>query len=445
MNIEALFLFLILLLGLLLCSFLGGNCNKEGFDSSSNSIIYYGPNGDTATIVDNNDGTKSIQLTQTSGSSNVIFTQSASNPNSFTNPFGFSAAIVNGLNGNSSIVFTLPNGSTQTFTSSSSNSNTNTSNQNSNYSASSYDNYNHFNGSSSPITNGTTYYGPNGATATIKTNSDGSQSIELLQASGSQNVIFTQSASRPTTFTNPFGFSAAIVTGSNGQTTIVFTLPNGTTQTFTQSQTTSNINSNTVSSTQYYGSTGTPIQEAQYALAYQGNANAGAVTGPYGNTAYYMQGPYGNTVAGTTNQLYYQQPPYYGPYGSNVNAGAATGPAGNTAYYAEGPYGNTVAGVSNNGVNPSDYYSSMPPGIPASQIPPGQEDLYILKSEIVPPVCPACPTSSACPRQEKCPPCPACARCPEPSFECKKVPNYNSINEEYLPQPIVNDFSTFGM
>ena len=87
----------------------------------------------------------------------------------------------------------------------------------------------------------------------------------------------------------------------------------------------------------------------------------------------------------------------------------------------------------------------MPQGISANQIPPGQEDLYILKTEIVPPVCPACPSSSACPRQEKCSPCPACARCPEPSFECKKVPNYNAIDNQYLPSPVLNDFSTFGM
>jgi hypothetical protein len=79
-------------------------------------------------------------------------------------------------------------------------------------------------------------------------------------------------------------------------------------------------------------------------------------------------------------------------------------------------------------------------------IPPGQEDLYILKSEVVPPVCPVCPTSAACPKEEKkCPPCPAPARCPEPSFECKKIPNYNAINNQYLPVPVLNDFSTFGM
>ena len=93
-----------------------------------------------------------------------------------------------------------------------------------------------------------------------------------------------------------------------------------------------------------------------------------------------------------------------------------------------------------------DYSNSLPPGIPKNMIPPGKEDLYILKSEIVPPVCPACPPSTIIPRQEQCPPCPACARCPEPSFECKKVPNYNaSANNEYLPVPVLSDFSSFGM
>jgi hypothetical protein len=41
------------------------------------------------------------------------------------------------------------------------------------------------------------------------------------------------------------------------------------------------------------------------------------------------------------------------------------------------------------------------------------------------------------------PPCPACARCPEPNFECKKVPNYNAIDDEFLPMPMMNDFSSF--
>ena len=44
----------------------------------------------------------------------------------------------------------------------------------------------------------------------------------------------------------------------------------------------------------------------------------------------------------------------------------------------------------------------------------------------------------------KCPPCPPCGRCPEPAFKCKKVPNYESKNTGYLPQPILTDFSQFS-
>ena len=110
-------------------------------------------------------------------------------------------------------------------------------------------------------------------------------------------------------------------------------------------------------------------------------------------------------------------------------------------------------------------------GVPTDQIPPGDEDLYILKSEIVPPVCPACPSVTVCPdvKHQKCQPCPPCGRCPEPAFECKKVPNYNSQDNAMLPgfyananiagasapiggdaqssqpMPVLNDFSQFGM
>ena len=84
-------------------------------------------------------------------------------------------------------------------------------------------------------------------------------------------------------------------------------------------------------------------------------------------------------------------------------------------------------------------------GIPRNQIPSGDEDLYILKSEIVPPVCPACPTVMECPKQKKCEPCPPCGRCPEPAFECKKVPNYKAVSPSFLPKPILTDFSQFGL
>lgn len=90
------------------------------------------------------------------------------------------------------------------------------------------------------------------------------------------------------------------------------------------------------------------------------------------------------------------------------------------------------------------------------------KDLYALKTSIVTPKCPVCKepvdyylkSKNANKKKKKnnyksaeqCPPCPACARCPEPSFECKKVPNYKSTSSEYmLPVPVLNDFSSFGM
>ena len=124
-------------------------------------------------------------------------------------------------------------------------------------------------------------------------------------------------------------------------------------------------------------------------------------------------------------------------------------------------------------------------GISRDQIPPGQGHLYVLKSQVVPPTtCPICPTvgvggggssgggggggnledtgsglsnglgsafssngGGSSGGSSKCPPCPACARCPEPSFDCKKVPNY-SIGQNGamgVPRPVLADFSQFGM
>lgn len=81
-------------------------------------------------------------------------------------------------------------------------------------------------------------------------------------------------------------------------------------------------------------------------------------------------------------------------------------------------------------------------GVTKDEIPHGDEHLYMLKSEIVPPVCPKCPE---CPKQtvknsqvkKECPPCPSPERCPEPAFTCKKVPNYNvSSVDSVLPSPM---------
>ena len=83
--------------------------------------------------------------------------------------------------------------------------------------------------------------------------------------------------------------------------------------------------------------------------------------------------------------------------------------------------------------------------IPKNQIPKGDEDLYILKSQVVPPVCPKCPDVRQCNIEKDCPPCPAPKRCPERPFECKMVPKYTDPRvSSYLPRPVLNDFSTFA-
>ena len=297
----------------------------------------------------------------------------------------------------------------------------------------SFDNYNHFNGNSTSatLTNGTTFYGPNGGSVVVSTDSAGQQSLQVKLTDKDSAMTFNSAAAAPTTsastttteayttydgnngtatvFYGPNNSTATVVDGDNGQEAIVVQTSTGS-YTFTQTATISNNNNN--NNNMYYN-----------------DASAGAVTGPQGNTAYYAEGPNGNAVAGTSNA-------YYGPYGnSNSNgsssAGAVTGPQGNTAYYAEGPNGNAVAGTTTNGIS-------------RNMIPIGDEDLYILKSQIVPPVCPMCPVAATV-RQEPCPSCPPCGRCPEPSFECKKVPNYNAINSQFLPQGILSDFSSFGM
>ena len=173
----------------------------------------------------------------------------------------------------------------------------------------------------------------------------------------------------------------------------------------------------------FCGCLGTFMREgmvSQSSYTGSGGNTVTKTTGPSGNTAY--SGPDGNTAVSNNNY-------------SSASANTYTGPGGNQATVATGPAGQTVVATSDNTVN----------GVYYSDIPPGQSDLYILKSEVVPPVCPACPPASACPRQEPCQPCPPCARCPEPAFECKKVPNYSSSNDNFLPRPVLADFSQFGL
>lgn len=141
--------------------------------------------------------------------------------------------------------------------------------------------------------------------------------------------------------------------------------------------------------------------------------------------------------------------PTYNAFGYNYKEGLETiTPTSNTAPTTNTATTNTSADktvVVVNGKTITATHDNTVLGIPKSQIPSGDEDLYILKSQVVPPVCPICPSPIiSCDKKKDCPPCAPCGRCPEPSFECKKVPSYKPENQ-YLPVPVLADFSSFGM
>ena len=375
MNGEILILFVILLLALVLCSFLGGsncsNTNKEGFTSANVNGTYKGPNGANAVVTDNN-----IVFTN---NGNVITLTKNTSDTTYTNVNGYTAT----FNSNGELVITDSKGQTVTTStcssangSSANGSSTTGSSTTGSGSSTNYDNYNHYDGSSYP----TIYYGPNGSTARV-INVDGQGKIVITNANGTTNIYYVDtSASSSATvkiYKGPNGGTAVIATDSNGKQMVSITMPNG-----------------------------------SKVIYYSDNIYASTSQDPTIN----------QSSTSTTN-------------GSSSNGSSSlTGSSGSSSSSTTGS---------------SAYYSSLPTGIPASQIVPGEEDLYILKSQVVPPVCPKCPDpimqSSEKFDASKCPACPPCARCPEPAFDCKKVPNYNAFNPNYMPVPVLSDFSSFGM
>ena len=271
-----------------------------------------------------------------------------------------------------------------------------------------YDNYNHYQGSSVTLTNGEIFYGPNG-TAVVTVNSDGSQSLAITTKTSMSPVVLTTSGTS-SSFQGS-GYKAIIIS-HNGHHALLITSPED-----------SNIYTttpNNATSTEYYGATGSV---PPYQNAYSNTTSSY----PTSTTSAYPSQPSSN--------LYLISP--WSPWSSSPTATSSTATS-------------------------STATSSTTDGIPKSQIPPGQEDLYILKSAIITPgipssTCPVCQQSSTSSgtSSSKCPPCPACARCPEQNnFECKKVPNYNSISDNalpswpgsssgYQPTPYVNSFSSF--
>ena len=394
MKGELLILFVILLLALILCSFLGGKGCVEGMENNSSSQVYYGPNGASAQVQTDSNGQNSLVITNSDGTTTTYNTTDSSST-TYSGPNGGSAKVVTRMDGTKTLIVTNPNGSVHTYkindsTDSSSNS-TSTSTTTSTSSSTNYDNYDHYNGTSYP----TIFYGPNGGTARV-IQTPNNNTIVITNKNGTTeiyNIDKNMSDPSVSTYYGPNGGSAKMITDSNGKQAVEITGPNGSKIVYTSDH------------TYTYNSQDDTINQ------YDADNNT---TGSDYNTAY-------------------SSSTYYGPNGGQATT--VSGPAGNT--YAT--------------YDSSAYYNSLPQGIPRSQIPDGQEDLYILKTQVVPPVCPKCPDpivqSSDSDNFDvtKCPPCPPCARCPEPAFSCKKVPNYNGFNDSFMPVPVLNDFSTFGM
>ena len=381
MKGELLILFVILLLALILCSFLGGNCGKEGME---NGQTYYGPNGASAQLQTDSTGNNSLVVTTSDGTSTTYLN---TNSDMYTGPNGATATVKQGTNGTAvqvkdssgNIVLTLTNnsnnGNSTATTQNGTSANTSTTTTN-------YDNYNHYNGSSYP----TTFYGPDGGTArVIKT--DNNNTIVITNKNGTTDIYYIDSNGSTSTYTGKNGGSAKMITDSNGNQAVEITGPNGSKLVYT------------------------------------------------GDNAYTY-----NSQDDTINQYDSNN----NTTGTDVNETTYYGPNGGQATTVTGPGGNTYASYDS-----SAYYNSLPQGVSRSQIPAGEEDLYILKSQVIPPVCPVCPNqivqSSDSTDVTKCPPCEPCGRCAEPAFDCVKRPNYKAFNQDYMPVPVLSDFSSFGM
>jgi hypothetical protein len=431
-------------------------------NTNNNSSIYYGNNGGTATVITLNDGNQGIQVTMPNGNT-VTYAQTVNQNNTTTSNNNISSSAYYGSTGT-----TIPNNynlayNTPSTTNSMNNNISNLSNPNNNSSSSNYQSI---------------LYGPNGAIAIVNNSTN---SVMIIQNGVSTNYINqnpSQTSGQTAVLKSSNG-GTLNVSLVNGQINLTLVDQYGNTEIFTMNpsqNSNSSFNINQYNGTTFYGKNGSTATLNSNTINLTTNGNTTTYTSypygspnvfvnPNGETAVISQAnnsvvlivvdQYGNTQVlninnPQTNSIinYLIPPPPPQPVIMNPYYGAQN------SYSSQSNYNNS-----------SPYNSVLPSGISKSQIPPGEEDLYILKSEVIPPVCPACPSVNVCNKKEKCPPCPACARCPEPSFECKKIPNYNSSayssssyygssdldsfetgsTSKYLPLPVLNDFSTFGM
>lgn len=395
---NLLLILLIVVIGVILYKYFSKS-SKEGME---NNNTFEGPNGESAVIQKDSNGNNMVVITNTDNSvehytssskdelldKNVIFYKPSSDDVIYLLVSVSGVKSLKVVKNNIEIVFNIKtseaSNTPDTSNASETNSNVTTPNP-----TTTYDNYNHYSGNSIP----TIFYGENGGIAKM-VNVDDTHTLVITDRNGTTNIYYINENSEPTntstTYNDNTGKTAKIITDTNGNRAIEITGPYGFRMLYTSQYTSSNPQEDMIEPNENVEETNTINNNSNYKEAYSSNTSKNCSV---------------NTI--------------------------------------KGPNGNIFSTYDTSG-----YYSSQ--GIPKSQIPRGDEDLYILKSQVVPPVCPKCPDQILkCPdattETAKCPPCPPCARCPEPAFDCKKVPNYSSVSKDFMPVPVLNDFSTFGM
>ena len=330
--------------------------------------------------------------------------------------------------------------------------------------------YNHYNKSNTVV-----YYAPDGTTAYLTTLSDGSKALVV------NNNIYVVSSTVQNTY--EYNGNTANITTINGESVIKITRSDGvvtiysptqnkgitydtTPTSTTTSSTTTSSNKGTVTYTGPYGTTATLTTMGgitEIAVTFRNNSSSifyidkndtsGTVyIDSYGDKA--VVSTVNNTIVVTTRHgetLTYTKvsgdvtsySPYTTTYSSTpayTSTSVTNQNTGNTVGSVTGPNDNTLYYSGNSG-----YVNGKP--ITVNNVPPGDEDLYILKSQVVPPVCPVCPPQivKKCEKEKECGPCPI-QRCPTAPFKCVKQPDYSNPEiKQYLPIPVLNSFSTFGL
>lgn len=429
---EMLFIFLILLFTLLLCSFLGGNCGKEGFDTTPTSTTTSTTKSPetvatpmttpmttpvpmtTPMPTQKSHKTMNTQFTLDDGSTLTILTENNPSSSTSTTPMPATTPMT-----------TTPMGGLQKA----------------NVVNIGYDNYNHYSKASSPITNGTVYYDNIGNTATITTDYTGAQSISVqgvtVNGINPKPIIFTQTSQNSTMFQNNYGDIIANIFNNNGHPIIQFTLPTGVVQVFTQQPPTSQMAQTMTTSSQYFGSTGTPIQSSPYSLAYQTPMNPSTTTTMNPSTTTTMSPSTSTTMSPSTTTTM-----------MNSSTSTTMNPSTMTTKKRRKCHKKTKPDSQSNW---NSYYSNDEKHNDYNTNEKYNNEKYKKDEKYNDPLNSVAPAYSESnyggfsKKSKSYPPCPPCARCPESSFECKKVPNYNSINDNLLPQPVLSDFSQFGM